>query len=244
MAQAPVAVPKYPDVPQGSGVPSIFRSPTQIVFETRLIEADALTIFGAFTGPQWGIFSQYGAPAAVPDTFISVDYRKEWRLSDYPVEQGGFQTYDKVATPFDVRVRMACDGTTTTQSLFLTQIDNMATSFDLWQVITPDATFKNVNIVHYDYRRERSGGVNLIIVDIWLSEVRATVQTQFSNTKDPTGVADVNGGTVQPVAPTPAQSAQVQTLAGSSNADGSVSVGLQAPSSTAVPDESSIIDIN
>ena len=191
-------------------MPAIFRDPTEIVFNIRLLEADVATILRAFEGPQWGIFTTNGSPVAIPDSVLTVDFRREWRISDYPVEQGGFETYDKVSTPFDARVRLSCDGTATPRSLFLAQIDAAAQSLDLFTVATPDAIYPSVNIVHYDYRRTRDGGVGIIQVDVWLEEVRTSVQTQFTNTKTLSAEQDANLGQVQPGTPTAAQVASVE----------------------------------
>lgn len=207
MAQAPVPVPKYPDVPQSPGVPAVFRDPTEPVFNTILLLADVATILRAFEGPQWGIFTANGAPVAIPDSVLTVDFRREWRISDYPVEQGGFETYDKVSVPYDARVRLSCDGTATPRSLFLSQIDTAAKSLDLFTVATPDAIYASVNIIHYDYRRSRDGGVGIIQVDVWLEEVRTSVQTQFTNTQVETSQADTSLGQVQAGTPTAAQTA-------------------------------------
>jgi hypothetical protein len=221
VALTPLRTPTFPDVPKAPGVPPVFRAPTQPVFTARLLIADAVTVLGMFAGPQWGIFTTGGQPFAIPDSVVSVDYRKEWRISDYPVERGGFQSFDKVATPFDVRVRFATSGSNssifgdigtlltggnfTSRSDFLAQVDLAATSLDLFTVVTPDATYPSVNIVHYDYRRERQNGVGIILVDVWCEEVRVTATTQFSNTKSPEGAANQSGGTVQPQSPTPEQ---------------------------------------
>lgn len=214
MPRTNVAVSPYPDVPLGAGVPPVRRDPMAAVFKTLLLIADIATVFRLFEGPQWGVFDQSGSPVAIPDSVVSVDFRREWRISDYPVEQGGFQSYDKVAVPYDARVQFACDGTTTPRSLFLAQIDAAANALDLFTVVTPDQTYPNVNIVHYGYRRERQNGVGIILVDIWLEEIRDTVQTQFTNTKQSTGAADTNIGGVQPVQPTPAQAASSQQAPG------------------------------
>lgn len=217
MAQTPIVAAPYPDVPIAAGVPPVKRDPVipdlEIVFKIRLLEADAATIFRTFLGPQWGIFTANGGPVAIPDSVLTVDFRREWRISDYPVEQGGFQSYDKVATPYDARVRLSCDGNTTPRSLFLSQIDAAAQSLDLFTVATPDAIYPNVNIVHYDYRRARDIGVGILQVDVWLEEVRATVQTQFTNTQAQTSQVDQNIGPVQAGAPTTAQAAVVKTPA-------------------------------
>lgn len=213
MAQAPIVSAPYPDVPIASGVPPVKRNPLEIVFDILLVEADAATIFRAFIGPQWGIFTANGAPIAIPDSVITVDFRREWRISDYPVEQGGFQTYDKVSMPYDARVRLSCDGNATPRSLFLSQIDTAAQSLDLFTVATPDFIYTSANIVHYDYRRARDSGVGILQVDVWLEEVRTTVQTQFTNTQEQTSQQDTNTGPVQAGTPTTGQAAVADNFA-------------------------------
>lgn len=207
MAQTPIISAPYPDVPIATGVPPVKRDPLEPFFEVILLQADAGTIFRTFLGPQWGIFTANGGTVAIPDSVITVDFRREWRISDYPVEQGGFQTYDKVSTPYDARVRLSCDGNATPRSLFLSQIDTAAQSLDLFTVATPDAIYTNMNIVHYDYRRARDSGVGILQVDVWLEEVRTTVQTQFTNTKTLSAEQDSNLGPVQAGTPSTAQSA-------------------------------------
>jgi len=40
--------------------------------------------------------------------------------------------------------------------------------------------------------------VTLLVVDVWVEQVRVTGTSQFSNTAQPAGADQVNGGTVQP----------------------------------------------
>ena len=226
MAMTPIAVPTFPDVPKASGVPAVFRSPfIQTITTIRLLQADVGTIANMFAGPQWGIFTTGNQPFAIPNSFVSVDFRKEFRISDYPVESGGFQSFNKVATPFDVRVRFAISGPNsstfgdignlltgglgTTRTDFLAQVDLACKSLDLFTVVTPDAIYPSVNIVHYDYRRERQNGVGIILVDVWCQEVRVTATTEFSDTKSPEGAENQSGGTVQGQPPTPSQAAAI-----------------------------------
>lgn len=211
MAQPPIPVPQYPDVPIAPGVPPVPRNPLAPVFNVLLLVADEITVARFFEGPEWGIFDQGGLPVVIPDSVLAMDYRREWRLSDYPVEQGGFQTYDKVAVPIDLRVRLSCGGAAMPRGAFLAALDAAAQTLETYTVATPDVVYPNVNIIHTDYRRAREGGSGMLVVDVWLEEVRATVTTQFTNTKAPGGVADANSGPVQPVTPTPAQSATLPT---------------------------------
>lgn len=213
MTLAPVKKPLYPDVPQGAGIPPVKRFPLADfnagANKAIILLADAVTVLRFFQGPRWGVFTKTGAEVVVSDSVISVDFRREWRVSDYPVEDGGFETYDKVSEPYDARVRLACDGSTTPRSFFLSQIDAAARSLDLFTVVTPDAVFPSVNIIHYDYRRDRAGGVGIILVDIWLREIRQTVQSTFTSTKTPDGASDQNSGTVQSGTPTTSQSSSL-----------------------------------
>jgi len=68
-----------------------------------------------------------GTPTVFPvvASFIDVEYKQDWPLSDYPVEQGGFQTYDKVRLPYSLRLRLAASGTQADLQSFLTTVQNL-----------------------------------------------------------------------------------------------------------------------
>jgi len=198
MAMTPTPVPQYPNVPKQPGVPPLLRSPAQApVFKTILLVADVISILRLFLGPQWGIFTSGGAPVAIASSVLNVEFRREARIPTYPQEQGAFQSYNKVQMPYDVRVRFAVSESSSFRSQFLQAINSASLSTDLYTVVTPDANYKNMNIVHYDYRRDQREGVSQLVVDVWLQEVRVAKPTQFSNTKTPAGAAQTNGGTVQ-----------------------------------------------
>ena len=114
-------------VPNLPGVPALssFASPAAGVV---LLTADAVSLITQALYPQWGIYlngSPILASSAQPlfnlgtlinaaesllnslsfGIFSVVDfaYKQDWTVSTYPVEEGGFQSYDKVQHPFDVR---------------------------------------------------------------------------------------------------------------------------------------------
>lgn len=211
MALTPIPVPPFPNVPNAPGVPPVLRGPAQAPFVSAgILVADAIQIFNMFQPPQWGVFDNKGKAVFVADSVASIDHRSQSRLATYPMEEGAFQTYDKVALPHDSRVRFIVAGTGLLNSpffaggslpkraLFLNQLKFAAQSLELFTIRTPEIDIKDVNIVNYDYRRTRDGGTTIILVDVWFQEVRATATTQFSNTKEPEGAADQSGGTVQP----------------------------------------------
>ena len=133
------------------------------------------------------------------DLFSVVDfeYKQDWSVSDYPVEQGGFQSYDKVQLPFDVRMRVAAGGPESNRQALLDAVQNIV-SIDLYNVFTPEEVYSNCNVTHYDYKRTAVNGVGLIVVDIWLIEVRVTSTSTFSNTQQPSGASPQALGNIQP----------------------------------------------
>jgi hypothetical protein len=231
MAITPVATPRYAKVPDAPGVPPMVRV-YQVLDAIVVLAADAAQIAKAFAPPQWGIFSIFGTPLLTGDSVIAVDYRREYRISDYPVEEGSFGSYNKVAEPYDVRVTIAVSGKGSILSnlatggalgaiitgvdsaainrmQFLNQLEAAAASLDLVEVHTPEYTYTSLNIVHHDYRREARNGVTLLTVDIWLRQVRITATSQFTQTQDPSGANAVSGGSVQASSPTTGQSGAI-----------------------------------
>lgn len=168
----------------------------------------------------WMILSNDGSPAIIPDTVARFDYRGESRVSDYPVEQGAFASYNKVATPFDVRMVMVCSGLNYAQSIaqtiksaiglsvgqnpmqksaFLDTLDYMLATTDLFSIVTPDRTYNSVNLVHYDFKRETTNGATLLIVEAWFREIRVTGQATYARASASPSAADPVGlGTVHP----------------------------------------------
>lgn len=209
MALAPLPSNTFPDVPVANGVPTVFRPNAFIlgVEKTVLLAADVLTVIGLFQGPQWGIFNQDGQLVANPDTFISMDFRQEYRISDYPRESGSFETYDKVQMPYDVRCTLGCHGKNMSKTAFLSAIDAATRSLDRFHILTPDAGVPSVSLVHYDYRRERARGNGILIVDIWMQQLITDASASYTNTQQPEGAPNQAGGTVQPQAAPPGLSA-------------------------------------
>jgi len=203
-------MPTYPNVPNVHGVPPLLRDPQAALsaFTQNVLTADTATFPINQTQPQWGIF-QDGQPVVLADNVASFEYKQAWTISDYPVEQGGFESYDKVNSPFDVRLRFSRGGSEQDREEFLASIEDIAGTTDLYDVVTPERTYSSVNINNYAYSRTALNGVGLMVVEIWGQEIRVTATADFtnSNTKSADGADTANDGTVQPASPTPQQSA-------------------------------------
>jgi hypothetical protein len=160
------------------------------------------------------------APVIVPDTVPRFEYRGEARVADYPIEQGAFASYNKVQVPFDIRMTMVCSGLNLVQkgaqaltnaiglpngqSLmqrpdFLDTLEYMRLTTDLFVIVTPDKTYSNVSLEHFDYRREATNGAVMLIVEAWFREIRVTGQATYTkDTASPSGADPVGLGTVHP----------------------------------------------
>ena len=222
----------FPNVPNVPGVPALPRLPGAVPAVVQLLVADALSLFAGFGSTQWGLFLN-GLPVVTAESVVSFDFKKGANISNFPVENGGFESYNKVKRPFDVRLRFSTGGSLADRQALLDSIDDAVDSLDLMDAVTPEVTYQNVNPIHYDYRRTAINGVGLLIVDVFCEQVRVTASTSFTSQQSsnsgiqnsdgtttvisvrpaasiiapqsPSASPQVNGGTVQPVPASPGQ---------------------------------------
>lgn len=176
------------------GVPSVPGLPKNI--------GDAAIKFGGglavnmFFGNYWGIFNQNGIPLLLADNVKSVKYQTRSKISNAPLEQGSFASYNKVIEPYTVDVMMTKgSGGVAERSAFLALVDAFANSTDLYMVITPEAIYPNCNIIGYDYAREAGDGARLLKVNLHLQEVRE-VEVEYTETEAPQAEPTQNQGEV------------------------------------------------
>jgi hypothetical protein len=187
-----------------AGLPPLVAAPaglSNLLNTTVLLQADAVSLFGALQAP-WGIYLN-NEPIALADSVVSLRYRQDWRIADYPLEQGAFESYNKVEMPFDVMVKLSKGGSQADRYAFLAAIDAAAQSLALYDVLTPERIFSSVNIAHVEYERTADHGKTLITVEIGLIEIRSTATQAFADTKAPSGADPQTVGLVQPGASVP-----------------------------------------
>lgn len=205
----------YPNVPPDPGVPTIPRDPNNPIASPQLLTGDTVTVTGYSNLPKWGLIDQNGKQPIRSDCIVDFEYKRDWAISDYQIQNGSFQSYDKVQLPFDARMTFAMGGSEDDRANFLTQIEDVVESLNMYTAVTPEATYPNCNAAHWDYRRTSSNGVGLIQAHIYFLEVRQISAEQFTNsntspasqanTQDPGAAGEVNDGTVQAQPTTPAQ---------------------------------------
>ncbi len=184
-----------------NGIPPLLNQIANVTNKVSLLFSDFNLLFNP-TFFAWGIyFAGTNNPAIIPSNVISFDYKKEYKISDYPVELGSFANYNKVDLPYITQIRMSMGGTATDRANFLGSLAELATSVELFDVVTPEYVYLNANIIDYDYSRTIQSGAGMIVADIRLMEIRTTATTTFNNTQSPSDAGVVNGGQLSPSAP-------------------------------------------
>lgn len=193
----PVFGPIFPDVPLVPGVPPVLRDAALIGFGLQsMLSSDAARI-SQLAASQWGVYTREGALALDPDSVNAVGFDAEYRLADFPIEKGGFETYDKVQMPFECSIQLAKGGTRSEREAFLAIAEGLRGNRELYNVVTPEATWRNVNIVRVTIERNTDNGAGLILLNLRLREVRESVTASFAATQDPASASPASNGSTQ-----------------------------------------------
>lgn len=192
---------RFPNVPRVDGVPDIPRSAAFPPAVQALLGMAQGALWRAFqVDSRWGIYDSRGNPLADPRKFRGltgellnslggtsvstggVDYSKETRVSDFPVERGSFASYNKVELPSAPMVTLCMSGSESDRAKFLDAIDRACKSTELYRIASPEVTYIDYAIERYNYSRRSTRGANLLIVEISLKEVRQ-VSAQYGMAK-------------------------------------------------------------
>jgi hypothetical protein len=226
----------FPNIPNYPGVPALVRPIGYAIAENPILaiglgSAENILIQALQQSPQWGIFDQLGNQVGIAPnsqttlqalegalasqitgsiapqlSTLSLEFMKESRVSDFPLEQGGFASYNKVQTPASPVVTLILQGQESDRTYLLQAIDAACTSTNLYNVVTPTVNYQNYTVERYSYTRKSDRGLTLLIVEVALKEIRQ-VTPAYSTSPivapvNPAASQQVSGGTVQP-APVP-----------------------------------------
>lgn len=211
MALTTVTIPTYPDVPQMAGVPPVLVNPAvsdaEAVASVALVNAAELYLQQSIAS-QWGVFDANGNqlfPNAHPMELSPV---RDVSIVTAPQENGAFTSYNRVYAPKQAKYQLVCDGSlqsytpqfgipqdaTSVRAQFVSQVDALIESDEIYSLSSPELTFTNMNATHYDFVRKNA---TIIYVDIWFQEVRLQASEQFTQTATPAGQPTTHVGKVQ-----------------------------------------------
>ena len=232
----------YPNLP---GVPQLASGPaagTSNIANALAVATTAISLIGLLK-PTWGIYftssiisapttgsgsflttSTTATPIILADSFLSITYHNESNLPMFPIENGAFQTYNKVATPYDLTVRLAkantigitgisdVSATRDAMKTFLATLESMVSDTNLYAIVTPDAIYNNANLKGYDYKREINNGAGVILADLHFVEIRAA-QLDTNSAASATTVTIGTTNTIPPSALKPSTLGALLTFA-------------------------------
>lgn len=120
----------------------------------------------------WGVFYKgdaYGTPVFDIDSIVAVPYEHSNKISSFPVENGGFVSYNKVNEPRKIRVKMAVHGGARVAA-FLDQLETELASINQYIIITPEQSYENMVLIKVPYTRDKNS-VDLVQVECGFEEV-------------------------------------------------------------------------
>lgn len=152
------------------------------------------------------------SPIIEPDSIFRIGYDQEYTLPSNPIQDGSFATFNKIATAYEIQLRMIKGGSLSMRAQFLDDLERIGASLDLYRIITPERTYQPVNISSFSINREgREGAYFFTEIDITVKEIRQ-VKAQYSsvgasgdastaNAQDPSALPTTNLGTLNSVTP-------------------------------------------
>lgn len=220
----------YPDIPLYPGVPPLVR---RAIFppglQIALGEIQSILASALHQSTQWGIFDALGnqlglLPGDGSGLFKSIiasitgnaapvlstnafELTKDTKISDFPIEQGSFATYNKVIMPTEPVVTLVLQGSVSDRTKFLNLLNAACESTDLYNVVTPEVVYVNYSLERMNLVRRAERGATLIMVEVTLKEIRqvsasfSTIETPIAQPQNPAATPESNSGLVQPQAP-------------------------------------------
>lgn len=182
-----------PNVPNVPGVPPLSSYASGIV---SLLVADAISLLFGTPQGQWGIFLD-GEPAFDFNSIAGFGYKQSWVIADYPTDDGGFFSYDKVQLPFDCRLRITSGGTEEERQALIDDVTAAGNTLNLYDIVTPEKIYQNCNVSQISYDRTAISGVGMMVIDVSFQEIRTSQVAAFSNTQEPGSAGQQGGGNVQ-----------------------------------------------
>lgn len=223
MAFENITLPSVWDIPAAVGVPALLGQSIGAGVDASASTALAGVMENWTIQQQskhWGIFNSSNSKVLTASHVVGIDYETRYMISDAPLEDGAFTSFGKVKMPYNASVTMVCDGTesgsssiaselkslvgisgfstgVTVRSSFINTLETIVADTNLYNVVTPEKTFINANVIGYRFSRRATNGITMIMCEILLQEVRRTASLSYTSTVKPEGAAAVQNGTVQ-----------------------------------------------
>lgn len=200
-----IPLPQFPQVAQLPGVPQLVRASQAV--NTVQLAVGAIQNFLGSPSKQlvWGVYDQDGNPAIKPDSFYSFQNQNRWKVAQFPIQDGDFQSYNKVIIPRTIQLHITQGGSLQQRATLLAAAQAIAGDTNLYNILVPEGTYLNFNCDGYTLRRMgREGAYYFADFELTFTNIRqaksvySTTSANTANAANPVALPTVNLGTTLP----------------------------------------------
>lgn len=193
------------------GVPNLLKGAVKATVATLLSNTLGKLYDFFVVPPKWGIYLPGSSTKAIEvASVVAMDIAGSADVSDYPIEQGSFVSYNKVILPDVFQFRIAQDGQEASRTYFLDWLQRAKNGLDVFDVVCPEFVYPNATLIRYTIRRTAESGASMVTADCVFQQVRekpakySSSQTEKPENEESTPVVQVN--------PVPSSSIQATDL--------------------------------
>ena len=121
------------------------------------------------------------------DSFLGYDYSDDMEVPSYPVEEGSFTNYNKIADPAVVKITAIKTGFPVELRNTLEAIEKAKESLDLYDIVLPFKTYIGYNLKSLNHAIREGDSVNMLVCELTFIEIKQTSlgykTTSFSSKK-------------------------------------------------------------
>lgn len=193
------------------GVPNLLKGAAKAAVATLLSNTLGKLYDFFVVPPKWGIYLPGSSTKAIEvASVVAMDIAGSADVSDYPIEQGSFVSYNKVILPDVFQFRIAQDGQEASRTYFLDWLQRAKNGLDVFDVVCPEFVYPNATLIRYTIRRTAESGASMVTADCVFQQVRekpakySSSQTEKPENEESAPVVQVN--------PVPSSSIQATDL--------------------------------
>jgi hypothetical protein len=200
-----IPLPKFPQVAQLPGVPQLVRANEAI--NTVQLAVGAIQKFLGSPSKQliWGVFDQEGNAVIKPDSYQGFENQNRWRIAQFPIQDGDFQSYNKIVIPRTITLKLTQGGSLQQRTTLLAALQAIANDTNLYNIIVPEGTYLNFNCEGYVIRRMgREGAYFFADLDVHFTNIKqaksvySSTTANTANAQNPAALPVMNLGTQLP----------------------------------------------
>lgn len=220
-----IPLPQFPQVAQLPGVPQLVRA-NQAINTVQLAVGAIQKFLGSPSKKLvWGVFDQDGNAVINPDSYQGLENQNRWKIAQFPIQDGDFQSYNKVIIPRIVTLKLTQGGSLQQRTVLLSALNSIAGDTNLYNIVIPEGVYLDFNCDGYDIRRMgRDGAYFFADLAVHFTNIKQSPSVYSSTTAN---TADAANPAAKPVQNLGTQLPQLTVLPSVRDAVNSAIAGIQ-----------------